>query len=101
MPLTRKRATIWTCSDGTEHTDFGEAAEHEHEIQVKARLAEILADAIDSRDDLDIDQACDALFKNKRELGELFKKSRVAFKREAVPADRSTPTYGSDPRDLT
>jgi hypothetical protein len=33
MPLTRKRATIWTTDDGKQFTDIGDAVEHDRWLQ--------------------------------------------------------------------
>ena len=99
MPLTRKRATIWTCSDGNEYADFREAARHELECEIRAYVALKLGTAV--CDSFNAGDFADFLIENKEELGAMCVKSQVAFKREAQPADRKTPTYGSDPRDRT
>lgn len=86
MPLTRKRATIWTCSDGTEHTDFVKAAEHQHALDVCKRLHDIL-DPRSAYGDIDLERTIEVLMEHRAELGKLFSKTRSVYKREATPAD--------------
>lgn len=40
MPLTRKRATIWTCSDGKEFTSILEAVDHDRWLQFSRIIEE-------------------------------------------------------------
>lgn len=89
MPLTRKRATIWTCSDGTEHTDFVAAAEHEQELDLRKHLNALL-DPNSADGDISVETVVDILITQRKTLAKLFSKSRTTFRREAVPADRET-----------
>lgn len=92
MPLTRKRATIWTCSDGSEHTDFIAAAELEARIQAREYVLNILDDFDFSNESKSHHEVAGMIFASlwaKREnIAKHFSRSRAAFRREAVPADR-------------
>lgn len=83
MPLTRKRATLWTASDGKTFEDFTEAAQYEHEQQVYSRLIEIFGPDLDWSSQ----ELIHKLLEYREEIGKLFTKTRTAFRREARPAN--------------
>lgn len=85
MPLTRKRATIWTSSDGAEFQSFKEAADHEHMLTIRKVIAGLL-DEHASYGEIDVMTAVDTIIANWPALDKLFRKSRTAYKKEARPA---------------
>lgn len=84
MPLTRKRATIWTCSDGQDFLDIEDAAHHESWL----KFYKIVHEALPHLDDSEIDN----LWELRNELRYALHFTKTAFRREAVPADRTPET---------
>ena len=82
MPLTRKRATIWTCSDGKDFTDFKLAAGHERDLQLENLIYQIFPSS-----EYDPREIFEKLLEHHEEIWKAMNRPFTSFRKEALPAN--------------